>query len=70
MLVGLPFILVFSLVASLVAAEPLRRAFRPLAPEAVQAIAAKDPKLEGFLDWTVEGGLLKSILIPRTREFS
>lgn len=45
--------------------SPTRRAFRELNSSALDALTAPDPELEGFLDPSVDGGGLKTILIPR-----
>lgn len=51
--------------------RPNRRNHRPLTDDLFDALgAARDERLEGFLDWEKEGGLLKDILIPRTREWT
>jgi len=48
---------------------PNRRNHRQLSDGLLDALgAARDERLEGFLDWEKEGGLLKDILIPRARE--
>lgn len=54
--------------ASEAAAPPAslaRRAFRELSAGALDALTAPDRELDGFLDPAVDGGGLKSILIPR-----
>lgn len=48
---------------------PNRRNHRHLSDDLFDALgSARDERLEGFLDWEKKGGLLKDILIPRTRE--
>lgn len=46
-----------------------RRAFRELSPSALDALTTLDRSAEGFLDPSIEGGALKSILIPRVGAF-
>lgn len=49
--------------------SPTRRAFRELNSSALDALTAPDPELEGFMDPRVDGGGLKTILIPRVGAF-
>lgn len=51
--------------------ESRRRDIRHLPDPMFDALGqAHDPRLEEFLDWEKDGGLLKDILIPRARKSS